>query len=134
MIAKVICKWYQTKRFLDRYSKNVESNNQVVIMDSKGVYISLYNDNGPEFLRSEIGEEELVMEKKFEEGVDYINRWWKKKAIKRYTKLHSEGRLKPEHLFYIDAIGMSWEQMKSKYLKEWKIMNNTENTLWVEKS
>ena len=30
-------------------------------------------------------------------------------------------------------IGMSWEQMKSKYLKEWKIMNNTENTLWVEK-
>jgi len=26
--------------------------------------------------------------------------------------------LKPEHLFYIDAIGMSWEQMKENYLGE----------------
>ena len=42
-------------------------------------------DNGHRFLRSEIGEEELVMKKKFEEGVDYINRWWKKKA---YQTIH----------------------------------------------
>lgn len=84
----------------------------------RGVYLAMMYENGPEYLRKEIEEDELVMKKKFAEGVDYINRWWKKKAIKRYTKLHSEGRLKPEHLFYIDAIGMSWEQMKAKYLKE----------------
>ena len=36
------CKWYQTKDSLDkRYSKNVESNNQVIITDLKEVYISL---------------------------------------------------------------------------------------------
>ena len=84
----------------------------------RGVYLAMMYENGPEYLRKEIEEDELVMKKKFTEGVDYINRWWKNKAIKRYTKLHSEGRLKPEHLFYIDAIGMSWEQMKAKYLKE----------------
>jgi hypothetical protein len=84
----------------------------------RGVYLAMMYENGPEYLRKEIEEGELVMKKKFTEGVDYINRWWKKKAIKRYTKLHSEGRLKPEHLFYIDAIGMSWDKMKENYLKE----------------
>jgi len=60
----------------------------------------------------------LVMKKKFEDGTDYINNWWKKQAIKRYSKLHDEGRLKPDHLYYIDAIGMGWEEMKEKYLQE----------------
>jgi hypothetical protein len=84
----------------------------------RGVYLAMMYENGPEFLRDEIGEDELKMKQKFVDGVDYISKWWKKKAIKRYTKLHSEGRLKPEHLFYIDAIGMSWDEMKNKYLKE----------------
>ena len=44
-----------------------------------------------EFLRSEI-EERFEDEKEFEDGVDYINKWWKK-AIKRYTKLHDSNRL-----------------------------------------
>ena len=75
-------------------------------------------DNGNEFLRNEISEDELVLKPKFAEGVDYINRWWKKKAIKRYTKLHSENRLKPEHLYYIDGIGQDWESFKSNYLSD----------------
>ena len=29
-----------------------------------------------------------------------------------------EGRLKNETLYYIDVIGMTWEQCKSKYLNE----------------
>jgi hypothetical protein len=32
--------------------------------------------------------------------------------------LFDEGRIKPESLFYVDIIGMSWEQSKEKYLKE----------------
>jgi hypothetical protein len=84
----------------------------------RGVYLAMIYENGPEFLRDEIGEDELKIKQKFEDGVDYISKWWKKKAIARYTKLHSEGRLKPEHLYYVDAIGMNWEQMKESYLKE----------------
>ena len=61
---------------------------------------------------------DLKMKKKFEEGIDYINRWWKRQAIKRYTKLYDSNRLKPEHLYYINAIGMNWDTMKENYLKE----------------
>ena len=84
----------------------------------RGVYLAMMYENGPEFLRSEIEESELVMKKKFEDGVDYINNWWKRQAIKRYTTLHTEGRLKPEDLFYIDGIGMSWEDFKQQRLSE----------------
>ena len=84
----------------------------------RGVYLAMIYENGPEFLRDEIGEDELKMKQKFEEGVDYISKWWKKKAIKRYTKLHSDGRLKPEHLFYINGIGRDWESFKLEYLSD----------------
>ena len=85
---------------------------------ARGVYLAMMYDNGQAFLRDEIEESELVMKKKFVDGIPYINNWWKKKAIKRYTKLHTEGRLKPEHLFYIQGIGMSWVDFKAKYFSE----------------
>jgi hypothetical protein len=84
----------------------------------RGVYFAMMYENGNDFLCNRIDEDKLILKPKFEQGVEYINKWWKKHAISRYTKLHEEGRLKPEHLFYIDAIGMSWEQMKEKYLGE----------------
>lgn len=84
----------------------------------RGVYFAMMYENGNEFLRNEITEDQLVMKDKFKQGTEYINKWWKKHAISRYTKLHNEGRIKPEHLFYIDAIGISWEEMKEKYLSE----------------
>lgn len=84
----------------------------------RGVYFAQMYENGNEFLRSEIEESELVMKKKFADGVDYINNWWKRQAIKRYAKLHDEGRIKPEDLFYIDGIGMSWEDFKQQRLSE----------------
>jgi hypothetical protein len=84
----------------------------------RGVYMAMMYENGCEFLRNEITEEQLILKDKFKQGTEYINKWWKKHAISRYTKLHDEGRIKPEHLFYIDAIGISWEEMKSKYLSE----------------
>jgi hypothetical protein len=84
----------------------------------RGVYFAQMYENGNEFLRSEIEESELVVKKKFADGVDYINNWWKRQAIKRYTTLHNENRLKPEDLFYIDGIGMSWEEFKQQRLSE----------------
>jgi hypothetical protein len=84
----------------------------------RGVYMAMMYENGNDFLCSKIEEDKLILKDKFKQGVEYINKWWKKHAISRYTKLHEEGRLKTEHLFYIDAIGMSWEEMKEKYLSE----------------
>jgi hypothetical protein len=84
----------------------------------RGVYMAMMYENGCEYLRNEITEDKLILKDKFKQGTEYINKWWKKHAISRYTKLHDEGRIKPEHLFYIDAIGISWEEMKAKYLSE----------------
>jgi hypothetical protein len=84
----------------------------------RGVYFAMMYENGNDFLCNRIDEDKLILKPKFEQGVEYINKWWKKHAISRYTKLYDEGRLKPEHLFYIDAIGISWEEMKEKYLGE----------------
>ena len=84
----------------------------------RGVYMAMMYENGCEFLRNEITEDKLILKDKFKQGNEYIQKWWKKHAISRYTKLYDEGRIKPEHLFYIDAIGISWEEMKAKYLSE----------------
>lgn len=84
----------------------------------RGVYLAMMYENGPEFLRSEIEESELKMKKKFVDGVDYINNWWKRQAIKRYSKLYDSDRLKPECLFYIDGIGKDWETFKTDRLTE----------------
>jgi len=82
----------------------------------RGIYFSSFYENGREYLRGDIDDSELVMRNKFVEGYDYINKWWKRKAIRRYTKLHTENRLKPEKLYYSDMLGMTWEEAKEKYL------------------
>jgi len=84
----------------------------------RGVFFANMYDNGLEYLRNEIDDSELVMKKKFVEDYEYINRWWKKKAIKRYTKLLEQDRIKDETLFYNDMFNMTWEEAKEKYLKE----------------
>ena len=84
----------------------------------RGVYLAMMYENGREFLCKQIEEDALVLKPKFEQGIDYINKWWKKHAISRYSKLYDEGRIKPGHLFYIEGIGMGWDEFKAKYLKE----------------
>ena len=84
----------------------------------RGVYFAPIYQNGNEFLKSNIEEKDLMINEKFAKGNEYTTKWWKDKAIKRYTKLYDEGRIKPEVLFYVDSIGMTWEQMKEAYLKE----------------
>jgi len=84
----------------------------------RGVYFAMMYENGNDFLCSKIEQDKLVIKDKFKRGDEYTILWWKDKAIKRYTKLHEEGRLKPEPLFYADAIGLTWEEMKEKYLQD----------------
>jgi len=84
----------------------------------RGVYFAQMYENGNAFLRNEITEDQLVLKDKFAKGDQYTMDWWKKKAVSRYEKLHDEGRIKPEPLFYLDIIGMSWEAAKEKYLNE----------------
>ena len=79
---------------------------------------SSFYENGRDYLRNEIDDSDLIMRPKFVQGSEYINKWWKRKSIKRYTKLFNEGRLKPEMLYYSDILGMTWEQCKEKYLGE----------------
>ena len=47
----------------------------------------MFYENGKEYLQNNLDDSELIMRKKFIEGSDYINKWWKRKAIRRYTKL-----------------------------------------------
>ena len=84
----------------------------------RGVFFANMYDNGLEYLRNEIDDSELVMKKKFLEDYEYINRWWKKKAIKRYTKLLEQDRIKDETLYYIDMFNISYEEAKEKYLTD----------------
>ena len=84
----------------------------------RGVFFANMYDNGLEYLRNEIDDSDLIMKKKFVEDYDYINRWWKKKAIKRYTKLLEQDRLKSETLFYNDMFNMTWEEAREKYLTD----------------
>lgn len=84
----------------------------------RGVYFADIYENGKEFFRSNIEEKDLVMKEKYQLDYDRIISWWKPKAIRRYEKLHSENRLKPEPLFYSDIMDMSWEETKEKYLGE----------------
>ena len=82
----------------------------------RGIYFSMFYENGKEYLQNNLDDSDLIMRKKFVEGSKYINKWWKRKAIRRYTKLFNENRLKPELLYYSDILGMTWEEAKEKYL------------------
>ena len=84
----------------------------------RGVYLAMMYENGNEFLRGEIDENKLKLKLKFQEDIPYTKKWWTKKAVRRYQSLCKQNRVKPETLFYWDAIDISWEEMKEKYLKE----------------
>ena len=84
----------------------------------RGIFYADIYENGKEFLRGELEEKDLIMRKKYNDDSDYVMKWWKPKAIRRYTKLFDEGKLKPEKLFYGDIVGKTWEETKEQYLGE----------------
>ena len=84
----------------------------------RGCYFANIYQNGKEFLRSEINEDQLVIRNMFDRDIEYIDSWWKRKAVNRYTNLLEQNRIKPEKLFYSGMINISWEEAKEKYLKD----------------
>ena len=82
----------------------------------RGAYFANVYQNGKEFLRSEINEDELIIRNMFDRDIEYIDSWWKRKAVNRYTKLLEQNKIKPEKLFYSGMINISWEEAKEKYL------------------
>ena len=66
----------------------------------------------------EIEEKDLQMKKKFQDDIPYTDKWWKKKAIRRYKSMYEQDRIKPEQLFYWDVIGLTWEETQEKYMDE----------------
>jgi hypothetical protein len=84
----------------------------------RGIFYADIYENGKEFLRGEIEEKDLKMKQKYNDDSAYIMKWWTPKAIRRYTKLFDEGRIKPEKLFYGDIVGKTWEETKEQYLGE----------------
>ena len=65
----------------------------------KGLYFADIYKNGREFLCDEISEDDLIVNDRFDSD---LLEWWQTKAIKRYTKLHDEGRLDENTLWYDD--------------------------------
>ena len=113
-------KWYK-KHHPEKYKKSMEQTGpkqtafrdicsilNVSVKDYehghiKGVYFSRFYENTREFLRNEIEEKELILDKRIEQGLEYILNWWKPKGVRRYLKLLKNGKLNDERpLFYQD--------------------------------
>jgi hypothetical protein len=89
----------------------IKSNHQ------RGIYFSPLYNNSCEFLRGEIGEQDLV--KSFDTSYSYLVDLWKDKyASKRIKSLVAQDRVSKDTLFYDDLIYMTWDQTKSKYLQQ----------------
>ena len=85
----------------------------------RGVYYSCFYENTKEFLQRKITEDQLKLKPLFARDVVAIVEWWKPKAIERYKKLKSEGRITREKLFYGDMRCngriISYEEAKNRY-------------------
>ena len=83
----------------------------------RGIYFSPLYDNTNEFLRKEIGDEQLV--KSFDTSVETLTDIWKTKYAKgRISMLKKKNTVSYESLFYDDLIYLSWEETKTKYLPQ----------------
>lgn len=83
----------------------------------RGVYYSCFYENTKEFLCRKITEDKLVMKPLFKDDTKSIFDWWKPKAIERYKKLKTDGRLNPEKLFYnkISDPRVEYDEAKKLY-------------------
>jgi len=81
----------------------------------RGIYFSPLYNNTNEFLRKEIGNDELI--KSFDTSEETLADIWKTKYAKgRISMLKKKNNVSKESLFYDDLIFMSWEETKDKYL------------------
>ena len=83
----------------------------------RGIYFSPLYDNTYEYLRKEIGDDQLV--KSFDTSVETLTNIWKTKYAKgRISMLKKKNTVSYETLFYDDLIYLSWEDTKAKYLPQ----------------
>ena len=85
---------------------------------TRGVYYSSFYENTKEFLCRKITEDKLVMKPLFKDDTNAILDWWKPKAIERYKKLKTEGRLNPEKLFYNKMSDLNYDDAKKLYFHD----------------
>ena len=99
------------------YSKLGIPKHLVSSAHARGIYFGPLYDNSREFLRGEITEDQLV--KTFDTSEEALTELWKTKyASKRIKSLVKNDRVSDETLFYDDLIGMSWQEVKDKYLSQ----------------
>jgi hypothetical protein len=83
----------------------------------RGIYFSPLYNNTNEFLRKEIGDEQLV--KSFDTSEEALTHIWKTKYAKgRISMLKKKNTVSYDSLFYDDLIYLSWEETKAKYLPQ----------------
>lgn len=83
----------------------------------RGIYFSPLYNNTNEYLRKEIGDEQLV--KSFDTSEEALANIWKTKYAKgRISMLKKKNTVSYENLFYDDLIFMDWETAKAKYLPQ----------------
>jgi len=99
------------------YSKLKIPKNLVRAEHQRGIYFSPLYNNTNEFLRKEIGVNDLV--KSFDTSEKTLSDLWKMKYAKgRISMLKKKNNVSYETLFYDDLIYMSWEETKAKYLPQ----------------
>jgi len=83
----------------------------------RGIYFSPLYNNTNEYLRKEIGDEQLI--KSFDTSEESLAHIWKTKYAKgRISMLKKKKTVSYENLFYDDLIYLSWEETKAKYLPQ----------------
>lgn len=83
----------------------------------RGIYFSPLYNNTNDYLRKEIGDEQLV--KSFDTSEQALANIWKTKYAKgRISMLKKKNTVSYENLFYDDLIFMDWETTKAKYLPQ----------------
>lgn len=84
----------------------------------RGVYYSMFYENGKEFFQRKIQEDQLKMKELYQKDLTAIMEYWKPRAIERYKKLKADGRLKADVLFYSDMLNMTYDEAKARFLSE----------------
>jgi hypothetical protein len=97
------------------YGKLEIPKNLIRTEHQRGIYFSPLYNNTNEFLRKEIGEEQLV--KSFDTSEETLANIWKTRYAKpRIRQLQKKDKVSYETLFYDDLIYLDWNQTKEKYL------------------
>jgi hypothetical protein len=99
------------------YSKLDIPKNLIRTEHQRGIYFSNLYTNTNEYLRKEIGDNDLV--KMFDSSEEALDKIWKTKYAKgRIRQLQKKNQVSYDTLFYDDLIYLSWEETKAKYLPQ----------------